>query len=78
MKYSEYEDIGVETDPPKLIDFQDEYHDGKIRLSEWLPKTDFEDYANELFYLVLTGTHSQAEKHAQSVLDKAERLWEKR
>lgn len=68
--------IGFEAaDPPQPGDFSYQFTEGRIRLSEWLP--DFEDYANELFYLVLTGTNSQAVKFAEDVLKKAERLWEK-
>ena len=70
-------EIGYEAGEPLTVpDFHSKYHDGNIRLSEWLP--DFEDAANELFYLVLTGTHSQAEKHAQAVLEIAEKLWERK
>ncbi len=72
-----YEPIGYESaDPPQPEGLAYLFSEGKIRLSDWLP--DFEDDANELVYLVLTATHSQAEKHAQSMLDKAERLWEER
>ena len=69
-------EIGYEAGEPLTVpDFHSKYHDGNIRLSEWLPN--YEEHFNELVYLVLTGTHDQAEKFALSLLDKAEDLWGK-